>query len=144
MKNRMLKLTVLGLFTAVLAATANVRAQDAATNAPAANDQPAPVKHRKHDHSVFNGKLTAVDKSAMTLTVGERTFAVTSDTKITKDGKPATLADGVVGETVGGAYKKSADGKLTATTVHFGAKAEKKKKHTAPAGTADTTNSVPN
>ena len=69
----------------------------------------------------------------MTLTVGKLTLQVTSDTKITKDGKPATLADGVVGEPVSGAYQKTADGKLNATTIHFGAKAEKKKHDTSDA-----------
>ena len=54
---------------------------------------------------------------------------VTSDTKITKDGQPARFADITAGATVSGAYKKDADGKLTATTVRIG----EKKKKTAPA-----------
>jgi hypothetical protein len=70
------------------------------------------------------------------LTVGERTFEITSDTKISKDGQPAILSDGVVGEKVGGAYKKSDDGKLAATTIHFG---DKKKKETSE---SSSTNSV--
>jgi hypothetical protein len=57
-------------------------------------------------------QVSAVDASAMTLTVGTLTLQITSDTKITKDGKSATLADGVVGEQVSGAYKKTDDGKL--------------------------------
>ena len=97
MKKHILTITALSLFAAAIAAMpVSAQAQDTtSTNAPA--------KHKKHDHSVFNGKLSAVDAKAMTLTVGERTFEITSDTKITKDGKPATLAEGVVGETVGGA-----------------------------------------
>jgi len=117
------------------------------TNAPAVSDQTsvtttnAPVKrHRKHDSLVFGGTLSAIDTNAMTLTVGERTFEITSDTKITKAGQPAVLADGVVGGKVSGAYKKSEDGKLTATTIHFG---DKKKKQSAPS-TGSTTNSVGN
>ena len=78
----------------------------------------------------FHGKLAAVDTKAMTLTVGKLTLQVTSDTKITKDGQPATLADGVVGEPVGGAYNKADDGKLNATVVHFGAKPGEKKSRT--------------
>ena len=54
--------------------------------------------------------MTAVDTNAMTLTVGKRTFNMTSETIVTKDGKPAVLADGVVGEPVRGSYKKNADG----------------------------------
>jgi hypothetical protein len=58
----------------------------------------------------------------MTLTIGKRTFNMTSATTITKDGKPAGLADGAVGEPVSGAYKKNAEGKLDAVTVRFGGK----------------------
>jgi hypothetical protein len=140
-------ITALSLFAAaIVAAPAVTHAQDA-TNAPAASDQAAPVKHKKHDLTPFHGKLSAIDTNAMTLTVGERTFEITSDTKITKDGQPAVLADGVAGEMAGGAYKKGADGKLSATTVSFGAKAagEKKKKKTAnPDSTGSSTNAVTN
>jgi hypothetical protein len=109
------RITVLGLLAAALIALpALSRAEDAGTNAPA--------KPGKHAGLVFRGKVSAIDTKAMTLTVETRTFAVTSDTKITKDGKPATLADGVVGEPVGGAYTKTGDGKLNATTIHFGVK----------------------
>lgn len=70
----------------------------------------------------FHGKLAAMDKVAKTITVGKRTFQITSTTKIKKSGKPATLEDGVVGETVSGYVKPSTDGKLTATTINFGPK----------------------
>ena len=124
---------------AIVAAPALSRAQDAATNAPAvtrapapAPDQaaPAPAKPKKQG-LVFRGTVSAVDTNAMTLTVETRTFDITSDTKITKDGQPATLGDGVVGQPVSGAYKKGDDGKLDATTIRFGAK--KKKEAAAPA-----------
>jgi hypothetical protein len=122
---------------AIVAAPALSRAQD--TNAPtppaaapAAPDQttPAPAKPKKHG-LVFRGTVSAIDTNAMTLTVETRTFDITSDTRITKDGQPATLSDGVVGEPVSGAYKKGDDDKLDATTVRFGAK--KKKEAAAPA-----------
>jgi hypothetical protein len=151
MKTITLKITTLSLFAAALvAASVTGHAQDATTNAPAAaSEKPAPAKHQhnKHDASVFNGKLSAIDTKAMTLTVGKRTFDITSETKITKDALPATLAEGVVGEPVGGAYKKSPDGKLTATSVRFGAKPEgekKKKNKTHPDSSGGATNSVPN
>jgi hypothetical protein len=133
MKKAILKISLLNFIAAaIIALPAAGRAQEAATpNAPAAPEQKseAPTKHKKHDHSVFNGKLSAFDAKAMTLTVGERTFEITSETKITKNDKPATLADGVVGEMVGGAYKKDAAGKLIATSIHFGGKSEGEKKH---------------
>jgi hypothetical protein len=172
MKKLILKIIALSLFAAAIVAT-SARAQDAtSTNIPAVVDQtpvvqntnppaviePVPVqntsaptnapvkKHKKRDHSVFNGKLVAVDTNAMTLTVGERTFEISSETIITKDGAPAILSDGVVGEPASGAFKKDADGKLTATSIHFGGKAdgEKKKKKTASDNMASSTNSVPN
>lgn len=70
----------------------------------------------------FHGKLAALDKVAKTITVGKRTFQISSETKIKKSGKPATLEDGVVGETVSGYVKPAADGKLVASTVNFGPK----------------------
>lgn len=130
----------------VAAASTSAHAQDAmSTNMPVAPELTtnAPAKHHKHDHSVFNGPVSAIDTNAMTLTVGERTFEITSETKIMKNGQPATLADGMVGEMVGGAFKKSADGKLTATSIRFRDKAEKKlKKSASPDGMGSTTNSA--
>ena len=46
--------------------------------------------------------------------------------KITKAGKPAILEDGVLSEPVSGYAKPTDDGKMTATTVRFGAKVEEK------------------
>jgi hypothetical protein len=153
MKRTILKITACTLFAAAMvAAPVLSRAQDAtSTNAPAMTDQtsvPIPVqttnapvkKARKHDRLVFNGKLASVDTNAMTLTVGTRTFEITSDTKIVKDGKPATLSDGVVGGMAAGSYKKAEGGKLDALTVRFG---EKKKKEPTES-TGSTTNSVSN
>ena len=60
-----------------------------------------------------------MDKTAKTIKVGESVYQITSETKITKDGKPATLEDGVVGEPVSGYAKPTEDGKMAATTVHF-------------------------
>lgn len=120
MKKQIIKLT-LGLFAAaIIAAPALCGAQDAtATNTPPAQTAPAPAK--KHGN-VFRGAVSAVDTNAMTLTIGQRTFCVTSATKITKNGSPATLGDIVVGDMVGGAFKKGDDNKLTATTIHDGKK----------------------
>ena len=165
MKKTILKISAISLWAAaVIAVPTPVRAQDAmSTNAPAAVvdhppiQTPPPIsdlttnasvkKYKKHDHPMFNGTLTAVDTNAMTFTVGKRTFEISSETMITKAGEPATLADGAVGEMAAGTYKKSTDGKLTATSIHFGAKADgekKKKKKANPESTGSATNSVPN
>lgn len=118
MKRQMFKITMLSLFAAaIVAAPTLLRAQDAGTNAPATSTP----KHHRHG-APFHGTVGALDANAMTLTVGKLTMQVTSKTKITKDGKPATLADAAVGEPVSGYYVKDADGKLNATTIHFGGK----------------------
>ena len=117
------KITILSLFAAALVAMPALSRAEV-TNAPAASGQTTQTKPKKNPP--FHGNLKAVDTSAKTLTVGTLTLQITSDTKITKDGQPATLSDGVVGEPVGGAYTKTADGKLNALIVHFGAKPKKK------------------
>jgi len=131
MSKSILKLTLLGLFAAAVAsAPLPARAQ---TNAA------TPPEKKQRTTMPFHGKLKAIDATAKTITIGERTFQVTSDSKIFKNDKPATLADAAVGEEAGGSYKKTEDGKLDVLTVHFGAKAEgsvaakpKKKKEAAP------------
>ena len=128
MKKQIASIVTASLFTLALLGTPVLsHAADSPAGSP---DQTAPAKSKKHGAIPFHGKLTAVDKDAMTLTVGTRTFTITPETKIAKDGKPATLADAVVGENVGGAYKKGSDGKLNAVTVHLGLKAKKKKEAT--------------
>jgi hypothetical protein len=61
-----------------------------------------------------------VDTSAMSITVGEMTIGVTSETKIMKNGQPAMLSDLTVGDMAGGYYKKDDAGKMTATTIRIG------------------------
>lgn len=106
--------------------------QSAAKKA-AAETKAAPAAEKKPGAGPFHGKLAKVDKVGKAITVGKRTFQITSGTKLKKaDGKPATLEDAVVGEVVSGYVKPTEDGKLAATTVTFGAKAggqaaEKKK-----------------
>lgn len=124
MKNNTVKITLFALVTAALVALPAVSRAGDSTNASAATAS-APKKHSVP----FHGKVAAVDAAAMTFTVGTMTIAVTSNTKITKDGKPATFAEITVGEHVGGAYKKNAAGKLDATSVRMG----EMKKKAAPA-----------
>jgi len=113
----------IALFSIVAAALIAVPVLSrAADSTPSAPEQTAPAK--KHG-GPFRGKVAAVDTTAMTLTVGTQTYNVTSDTKITKDGKPATLADLTVGTLVGGSYKKDGD-KLNALVIHAGERAKKK------------------
>lgn len=76
----------------------------------------------------FHGKVTAVDKDAKVLTVGERKFHATPTTKIMKAGKPAILTDAVAGDEVGGAYREVAGGKLELVSLRIGPKPAGEKK----------------
>jgi hypothetical protein len=122
MKKQFAKLILLGwCAAAVLAMPALSRAQDD-TNAAAAS---APVKTHKKHAIPYRGNLASVDTNAMTIMVGNMTLQVTSTTKITKDGQPAILADGVVGQPVSGSYRKGDDGTTNAVSIHYGAKMKK-------------------
>jgi hypothetical protein len=72
------------------------------------------------------GKLAAVDKTAMTITIGKSTYHITSETKILKDNKPAMLADAVAGEQVTGYAKPGEGGKMVLTKLNIGPKGEEK------------------
>ncbi len=97
--------------------------------APATGTQPtaeqphtAASTAKKPAAGPFHGKLAAIDKVAKTITVGKRTFQITSETKLRKGDKPATLEDGVVGEQCSGYVKPLEGGKWLASSVNFGPK----------------------
>jgi hypothetical protein len=117
-----------------VAALPTVLAQTTKEN-PAKSAEKKPTTDKKPSAGPFHAKLAAVDKIGKTITVGKRTFQITSETKLNKAGKPATLDDAVVGEEVSGYVKPNDEGKLVATKVNLGPKAdttdtksEKKKK----------------
>jgi hypothetical protein len=117
------KITLAGILAAVvLGVPVRMSAQDQSKPAaPPAATTPQP----KAKSPPFRGKLAVVDKTAKTITLDDkskRTFQITSETKLMKNGKPATLDDGVVGEPVTGTYQKEDDGKLVAKVVYFGGK----------------------
>jgi len=131
------------LIASLLAAFAVTLPLRAADPAPGGDTPKKPAvageakKAGKVQVAPFRGKLTAVDKLAKTITVGERVFQITSKTKLVKAGKPCVLEGAVVGEDLGGQYKTADDGKLEALSVRFGAKPDAKpaalKKDTKPA-----------
>ena len=124
MKKQIAKFVLFSLFAAALMiAPAVSRAEAKAKGAPTSADQAAPTNR----HLPFHGKVGAVDAAASTITIGTRTFSVTAETKIKKEGKEAKLGDFSAGEYVAGAYKKDGD-KLTVLSIHDGGKGEKKKK----------------
>ena len=124
MKTNMLGITVVSLLATTLAvAPIQGFAQEKPKEKPAASEnKDVPKGEKKEGNIPFHGKLGAVDKTAKTITVGKRTFQITSDSKLSKGGKPATLDDAVVGEEVSGNYQTSDAGKWSVKTVRFGPK----------------------
>jgi hypothetical protein len=119
------KFPLLGLMALALAAlplSAAEKTEKSADKAKKETPERSMSKAEKSGQPVpFRGTLTA--KTDASITVKERTFEVTSETKITKDGKPATMADGEIGKEVAGRYLNH-EGKLTAKSIRFGAKPE--------------------
>ena len=108
--------------------TASVnRAAETSDSPPAATPKP----ETKVKRIPFRGKISAVDKVAMTFTLeGKekvRTFRVTPDTRLKKDGQDAVFGDLKVGESVGGQYRVGATGAQEVVTMNLGAKPEKEK-----------------
>ena len=128
MKRPILKIIGLSLLAVTVAeAPLQMFAQDNSTNTPPSKAAKSAKKKTSTSTTQIRGKLTAVDKIAKTITVGDNIYQITSQTKIFKGEKPAILDDATVGVEVTGSCKKTDGGSLAATTVHFGAaKAETK------------------
>ena len=129
MQKLMRRWFMLSVLTAALVSLAlPVAAADASSNAEA-------VQQGKKAGKVapFQGKISAVDTIGKTLTLAgkekNRLITITSETKITKNGQPATLGDAAVGEVVGGRAKVTAEGQFEALSLRIGPKPE----GTAPA-----------
>ena len=117
MAKSLFKIGIVALLTAAVAITPlQLTAQ---TNKPAATKKQS--KARTPSVTPFRGKLTAMDKTAKTISIGKRTIQITSETKIMNGDKPGVFDDGVVGENVTGGYRTE-DGKMVATKVTFNAK----------------------
>ncbi len=125
MKN-LLKLSTLTLLALSLAGLPLVTS--AQTNAPTTEKKSKSGKKDAPKGHAIHGKLVSIDKTEKSITVGKSTYMVTSDTKITKDGKAATLEDGVVGEECGGYVRTNSVGKVVLSTLRFGAKPDSEKK----------------
>jgi hypothetical protein len=113
-------LALLSLLTAALIASpAASRAADTAV--PAATDT-KPAKPKNPDATPFHGKVVSVDVAASTITVGADKLTLTAQSKISKDGNKAKLADIAVGDAVAGSYKKADSGGLTVLSLRDGKK----------------------
>lgn len=76
----------------------------------------------------FRGKIASVDQSLRTVILQgpkAQTFRVTAETRITKDERPATLADLVAGEAITGSARLASDGKWDARSIYAGKRTPK-------------------
>ena len=87
---------------------------------PAAPAKDSQKKAEKQQTSTINGTVSAVTDAAVTIVdsaKAELTVAVNSDTKVTKSGKDATLADVKANDAVTVEAKKGEDGTWTALKI---------------------------
>jgi hypothetical protein len=102
-----------------------VRAQSSNKTHAAEKNTAEPKSTEKKAHP-FRGKLAAVDKATKSITIGKSVYYITSDTRIKKDGKDATLEDASVGEQASGYAKPMEGGKMAAASLKLGEKSEEK------------------
>lgn len=124
-----MKSTLLILALAIATASPILAADTQPASPPTADApvaKPKPKSEAGKPSSVpFSGKIAAVDHTAQTITLSgksQRVVKVTTKTKITRDGQPASFADAKVGEPVGGSAKKTEQGQLEAISLRLGAK----------------------
>jgi len=116
---KLLAVALLGL------AVVGMPALSCAQDAPAAAKKEKKEKPANSNRAIpFRGKVTAIDKEAGTVTVGNRTFKTTPETKYLQ----GSLDTAKVGDEVGGSYRKADDGTLTLNSIRFGPKADKPNK----------------
>jgi Domain of unknown function (DUF5666) len=121
--NKNIRIVLAGLLTtAIVLAPAVSSAQEKPKTPPAGSAEAKPAAGPRA--IPFRGTVAAVDKTAMTVTVGERVFHVASETKVFKNNQPATVGEIAVGDNVTGNYTKADDGKLTAKLLRAGLRAE--------------------
>lgn len=105
-----------------------VKQQGAATIQKTSKESAPSVRATRGSRYPIRGKLRSVNLSAKTFTLSgaskDRVFVTDDMTVITKNGKPATLADAVPGDEVGGLAENLPDGKVLAIKVRFGPKTD--------------------
>ncbi|MCX8155335.1 MAG: hypothetical protein N3J91_02580 [Verrucomicrobiae bacterium] len=98
-----------------------------AADSPAKTTPPAGAATTAKRNPPFVGVVQKVDVQAGTVTLngkeGGRVFYVTSETRITKNGQPATLKDARVGEEAAGTFTDK-EGRRYAVSLRLGPKPE--------------------
>lgn len=111
----------LAAFTSIPAGAQDKKEAPAEKKAPTEKKAPATAARGLP----ASGKITSVDKTAKTIKVGERVFAITDTTRIQKAGKKATIEDATTGEEVGIYYKEADGGKLELISLRIGPRPER-------------------
>ena len=86
----------------------------------------------------FHGTIKSMNKAIKAIVLnGEKaqTFFIIPETKIKKNGKPATLDQIAVGDSLGGYARQTPDGKWEALTLNVGDKKAEAAPSSAPKGT---------
>lgn len=109
-----MKILTIILFTATFVAT-SVTSIVAADNATPAIKNAAPARAIP-----FRGQIDSVDKQAKSFKINDRIFHVTGETRIMKDGKPATFTDITVNQSASGQYREGADKNLNVVSLRIG------------------------
>ncbi len=109
MKRNIARIALLGLVAGAVAALPARSLAQASTNKPPPVKKEATKGARKQGSTRLIGAVTEVDKNAKTLIVGNLKIEITSETKLTKNGKPAILDDVAKGDGVQGSYRKEGD-----------------------------------
>jgi hypothetical protein len=127
MKFNTIKISVMALalagagFVSGLSVTANAQTQEKPTQEKPSTKAPST---KPAEAVTITGLLTAGDASGLTVTDAQKAdhkVAVTTDTKVTKAGKDATLADLKMNDKVTIVAAKSSDGSLIASSIDVNA-----------------------
>ncbi len=91
---------------------------------PKAPEKIAKLKPKK-PANIFAGKLMEINKTNLTLTVENKAkkstvYAITSNTRMSRGGKPSTFSDALLGDAVRGVFAKGKEGKLTVISLDYG------------------------
>jgi Domain of unknown function (DUF5666) len=132
MKFNTIKVSVMALalagvgFFSGLSVTANAQTQDKPTQGKPTQEKPSTKapSTKPAEAVTITGLLTAGDASGLTVTDAQKAdhkVAVTTDTKVTKAGKDATLADLKMNDKVTIVAAKNSDGSLIASSIDVNA-----------------------
>ena len=91
---------------------------------PKAPEKIAKLKPKK-PANIFSGKLLEINKTNLTLTVENKAkkstvYAIPSNTRMSRGGKPSTFSEALLGDSVRGVFAKGKEGKLTVVSLDYG------------------------